>query len=267
MRYAIFTILALSLFVVACGGAPSDTTGTTPTESVPTETATSVAAPAKPLPPETKPVATKDASDEFEDAITAYMGGQFFVEYSMTSSADGETATGTMSQYFGGTNRMRTDSTSEGITSRFYLVNDELVTCFTYDGEWQCNKLPEGEKNDETETGDLTDYADDGDNVEYTVVRDGTMKVAGVTAECYKITEEQGLSRYCLYDSIPLYVKSEYDGGMSELTATKYRKSVSASDFTYPATPTEGFDLGGGAAGALPDGYEMPDGFDASAFQ
>jgi hypothetical protein len=54
---------------------------------------------------------------------------------------------------------------------------------------------------------------------------------------------------------------------MSELTATKYRTSVSASDFTYPATPTEGFGgLGGGAAGTLPDGYEMPDGFDAEAY-
>ncbi len=269
MRYAIFTILALSLLLAACGGAPAQTT----TDTTTTETS-DTAAPGTNAPEtgaaETKTSApTADAKDDFDRAIEDYMGGQFMVEYSLTSSVNGVTESGTMSQYFGGVNRMRTDSTFEGVESRIYIVNEEFVSCFMYEGDWQCSKLPEAEESEKTdvETGDLSEYAEN--NAEYTVSRDGTKQVAGVTADCFKVTEEQGLSRYCIYDSIPLYVKTEYDGGMSELTATKYKKGVSNSDFTYPATPTEGFggyDMGGGAAGTLPEGFEMPEGYDAEAY-
>ena len=127
----------------------------------------------------------------------------------------------------------------------------------------------QGEIDDEDPQADARDAVEDDKS---TVVRDGTMQVAGVAAECFLVTVpasaayEGSSTRYCIKDNVPLYVKSTDANSKSvtEMKATSYKKSVSDSDFVPPVKPSAmpSYD----AAGTLPEGYEMPEGFDPSDY-
>ena len=79
----------------------------------------------------------------------------------------------------------------------------------------------------------------------YNIVADGTMQVAGVIANCFKLGDVQGFAiRYCYSaEGVPLYYKTtgtaEGKSFEYEMKAKSYSTSVPDSEFELPASPQE----------------------------
>jgi len=235
MRYALFSLFVLAFLVTACGGEPSATNTDTTTDTTTGSTAAGSGASAP---------SGASAEKDFEKALGNFMTGKFSVDYDITMTAEGETMTMTTSQYFDGTKRMRTDATAEGMESRTYVIDDAITTCFRQSGEWSCMQLTDGRSSSDSSPdgfSDLTNYAESDDEVEWTITKDGTMRIVGVTADCFRISQPDSSARYCIYDGVPLYMSATDAEGGYEMKATRYQKGVSNSDFAFPAVPSEGF--------------------------
>lgn len=268
MRHIVFSLFVLAFLVTACGAAPSDVNTDTSTDTTTSDTAAGSG--------DTAPSTESSASAErdFERAMGDYMKGAFSVDYTITMTGDGETLTTQTSQYFDGPERMRTDASAMGAESRTYIIDDAVTTCFRQDGEWSCMILTSGESTEEDSTPgaeSLDDYViEEGEEVAWTITKDGTKSVAGFTAECFRISDVESTSRYCIYDGVPLYMSAQdNEGGSYEMIATRYKKGVSASDFTFPAQPTEGFGGLGGFGGMTAEDFENMDwdNFDPSTYE
>lgn len=148
------------------------------------------------------------------------------VKYKVTYDITSVGTTSQMTQYISG-DKVRIDMTSDGMEIQSYYLNSEYVVCNKATGNWMCQKM--------TYTPSATD--DVKKNVEsYDVQSIGTKMVAGVTADCYKITTKDGAVEYCYSkDNVPLYIKTTSGAISSEMTAKSYSTSVSDADFIAPA--------------------------------
>ncbi len=231
-----FILLVATLFVVACSSAPPSTPNTD-TEAPQTPQNEGQGAPAT-------------DSGAFERAMSQYGTMEFSVNYRTQFTIEGESTTGTMAQYFKGKDNMRTDVSAEGVETRMLIVGETITSCFKQGSKWSCQKLTSEPA--ESNPADTLERVTESPN-EYVIVRDGTKQVAGVSADCFKITADDTTTRYCIYDSIPLYIQTTMPEGTSELEATSYSKQVAADAFDAPAEPS--------TAGAT-----MPVGGDACAY-
>lgn len=179
-----------------------------------------------------------DAATELAEKFAAQDSLEFQVDYDMTTTTQGTTTTGTMSQYFKGVNMMRVDSTIQGVTSQTYIVDGTVTSCVNM-GSWMCNDAGEYEM----QVGVSEDAQANAD----TGVRIADKTIAGVSADCFTITTDDGAADYCFSpESVPLYIQTRDGNGnvISTLTATSYSLSVSESVFEPPV------DSGDAVAGA-----------------
>ena len=155
-----------------------------------------------------------------------------------------------MTQYIKGTNKMRFDSAYGGIESRSYFMGDLFYSCSNSQGTWTCMKLALSKDDTTKAMDDISSNKDD-----YTITADGTMQIAGVTANCYKVSGKNIESYRACHsaEGVPLYVMmvstSEGKSFTTEMKATSYSTVVSDSDFVLPAVATELPAIGGGASG------------------
>ena len=177
------------------------------------------------------------------------MTNSYMVDYDYTATANGETTSGDMVMYMKNP-KFRTDITTTvdgtAMTSRIIYADSKIYSCTDAAGSWSCFESEASATATSANTSEVEDNPDD-----YAITADGTMVVAGQTASCFRIVANDNsfTSRYCYTASgVPVYIKSEADGYVSELTATSYSETVAESDFDLPAEP--------GSYPGMPSGYD-----------
>ncbi len=175
-----------------------------------------------------------DVASELKGFISSKSSLQWKIAYDIKSSAQGSQFSSTMTQYFKGENKVRTDMTAQGIETRTYMVDKVLTSCSKSNGAWTCRKIdiPKDDVND------LENNLEK-DSSKYSITADGSKVVAGVNTKCYKVvdSEHSATVRWCFSsDGAPLYISFDSPQATSEMTATSYSKSVADSDFEVPAS-------------------------------
>lgn len=173
-------------------------------------------------------------------------------------SGTGMQGTSEMSQYVKGLDKLRTDVSAAGTQTRTYLLGTNIYFC-TNSGEWSCMKFSIPQNDSSQLAADLEKNLEANPS-KYTVLPDGTMQIAGVSATCFKVASEDGNVRYCVSnEGVPLYTKTTAESGGKtvefEMKATSYSTSVTDSDFSLPAEPTE-FTLPSGLDGGNGSGFD-----------
>ena len=202
---------------------------------------------------EEQQAAKKEAKQESSNAFsefTVFLGKkaalQWQVDYDIVSNAQGTQFQSTMIQYFKGADKIRSDTKTQGVESRTYLLNGELTSCTQTSGSWNCFKIEKQKDNvEDVENGLESNPAN------YEVTTDGTKVIAGVTTKCFKVLEKsQGATiRYCFSgEAIPLYISFVSSQASTEMTAKSFSKSVSDSVFDIPAASTTSIPSAGEAA-------------------
>ena len=230
MRTHVFVLLAvLALIAAGCEAedvsAPeTDTPDTTPSESSadPSDEPSDV--------PSESEEPTADAKSAFEEFFSARSTGEWTVSYTMTTTGlPHDVGSTTMTQYFGGVDRLRTDATAMGIETRTYIVDGEITICTQMGGEWMCfgsdvEADPHAEVEAEIEEGN------------YVATPAGSRTIAGVSATCFTFTTDEGGSgEYCFSpEGVPLFIEAGADGMSVELEATSYSLSVPAGTWDVP---------------------------------
>jgi outer membrane lipoprotein-sorting protein len=191
-------------------------------------------------------------SDDFSEFITKRSSLEYTVSYEITSSSQGSSANQKMTQYFGGTDRLRMDSSTGGMESRTYLMDGTFYTCSNQGGKWMCISMPTQGENPTQQFDDIAENPQD-----YKITPDGTKSVAGTTAKCYKITTPQGNMKECFSkEGVPLYMETTFQGGSMKMQATSYKPGVKDSDFKLPAEPQDmNAMIAQYGGGQLPEGY------------
>ena len=200
--------------------------------------------------------ASNDATAAFSKAMSAAV--EYQANYDLTAVADGKSVQSSLVQYVkvasASSYKYRMDTSYEGIESRTFALDKTYTTCTQYSGKWTCF-TPQSGSEPTTPQAQASEAS--------SVTTDGTMSVAGVTADCYRASTSQGAARYCLYQNIPLYIKTMDKSGtlVSEMKATSYKTTVADSVFTLPAKPSSDPSAAYGGtfpAGQVPDGYDLP---------
>lgn len=194
---------------------------------------------------------------KFKDFVGMKLGAEYTVSYQNSMTANGKTQTYTMTQYFAGANKMRMDTKMQGVENRAYMLTDAFYSCSNQQGSWMCIKIDRPE--DATQEVDAVEKSPD----DYNILYDGTMSIAGATAQCYKITLPTGMMKECFSkEGVPLYMQVKSGDVETEMKATTYKTSVSDSDFTLPAKAQ---DMNAYVQQQMknmpnmPEGYEMPE--------
>ncbi len=168
---------------------------------------------------------TASAYDALVGALR--VSGGWKVVYDVTTGTEG---TYEITQYEKGGN-FRTDMAASGMQVRTYAVSGKISSCVLAGSAWTCTDTT-GQAGGET--GDLGQQVES-DPAKYAITADGTMPVAGTTANCYKVVSSDGTARYCTSsDGVPLYVKASAQGTDTIMQAKSYSTSVADSDFALP---------------------------------
>ncbi|MBN2251156.1 MAG: hypothetical protein JW724_03665 [Candidatus Altiarchaeota archaeon] len=175
--------------------------------------------------------------------------GQYMVDYATTFTMEGRGESGRMAFYYGGGDRVRTDTVMDDRESRFYMNRGDFVMCGKEAGEWTCIKLGEQGAGEDVNK-DMEEVMDDFDTSPVTRLPERV--IAGTNCKCFGMTinadiaqaKGSGLSEwdhiYCLSpEGIPLYMEVNSAEMSSIMKATKYSTRVSDSDFIPPAEPTD----------------------------
>jgi len=182
--------------------------------------------------PATTPAAAPEKVAATGTGFADYMGmrstSKWKIEYDVST---GGATTIPMTQYTRG-NDIRTDTAVGGQTTRAYLLGTKYYSCMEQAGAWTCFEfgMPAGSAQSKIET----------EPSKYAAVADGTMQVAGTTANCFKLNVEGTAMRYCFSkEGVPLYLSSSGTANGQKvdtiMTARSYTLSVSDSDFELPA--------------------------------
>lgn len=181
-----------------------------------------------------KTSADKDMSEDFRSMVTKKSNLKFMAMYDISIDAQGQKTSYKTAQYLGGSDRLRMDTTMQGVETRAYLLPDGYYSCNNRQG-WQCLKMA-----NEDQAGQQ-DYTENFKDVEkspddYDITYQGTMSVAGTTAQCWGITYTGQTMKYCFSsEGVPLYMEMSGPTMKYLMKATKYSTSVSDSDFALPA--------------------------------
>lgn len=187
----------------------------------------------------------------------------YTIVYDITTSAAGETDKMTQTQYQSGEKfRMDTAGSFEGeeMEMRAYNIPKGTYFCTKMEGEWSCFG---GETQEEADYGfNLEDMTSEIEEDIEKPVYEGTQVIAGVTAQCFKMTTNEEAVRYCVHPNhyIPLLVESTGTSpgqeGYYKMTATSVTlKTPDDSLFTLPAEPMDLSDLCKQACMQMPAEY------------
>jgi hypothetical protein len=182
---------------------------------------------------------------------------EYKAAYDISTNANGQPVVTKMTQYMKGEDKIRLDTDYQGVEGRTYFLSNVLYMCTKQSGGWSCLKFS-------TQEDQMNKAKDDIEKniADYQIIADGTMQVAGVTANCFKVTGKNIENYRSCYSSegVPLYAKLDSGDGKAtqttEMTATSYSTNVLDSDFVLPAEATEltiPSGVGGAGAGASGD--------------
>jgi len=203
----LFLFFVISIFVVACAKEPV-------AEKKTPETAAA-------------PVVSGEQAKNILTNLILHKTPTFMVRYDIK----GQEALTEMTMYSKNGN-MRYDTVSHGNQSSLFLIDNKIYSC-SYDPKMCVFFSGETEK---PKTGI--------ENVEQnvaneTVISKPSRTIAGMTAKCFAVTDGQSSEACYSSDGVLLYVKSESNGNVYEMTATDYSTSVSDSVFALPAEPQD----------------------------
>lgn len=246
--WTLLVIFAVISFCGCLGGGPTETTTTTGEKTTTTTT----------LEEET----TTQQGISLENIFNLGKPSGYTVVYDITTSAAGETTKMTQTQYMSGEKfRMDTLGSFEGeeLEMRAYNIPKGTYVCTKTEDEWNCIG---GETEEEADYGfDLEDMTSEIEGDITKPVYDGTQVIAGVTAQCFKMTTYEGI-RYCVHPNhyIPLLVESiDYSEGQEghfKMIATSFTlKTPDDSVFTLPAEPMDLSDICKNACMQMPEEY------------
>jgi hypothetical protein len=136
---------------------------------------------------------------------------------------------------------VRTDTVSGGTETRLYDLGTTYTLCYNSGGGWRCTQSSAGAR---TQT-DVINASAFADTARFDVAAAGTRSVAGVTAQCFNVTDKlaAATSVYCVSgEGVPLYIETTANSTTVTMTATNYATSVNDSDFVPPeeAAPQNG---------------------------
>ncbi|MFT4308284.1 MAG: hypothetical protein ACMXYM_02850 [Candidatus Woesearchaeota archaeon] len=185
-----------------------------------------------------------DVTFVFESLFERQRALEYTATFEVVGTGPGMPAPMTMTQYFGGVDRLRVDSTVEGSDSRAYIIDGEFTACSEFDGEWMC--FPVDVMIDTTQ--EVDELIETG---EYTVGALPPRSVADANAQCFMLTmvEEETHVEYCFSpEGVPLFIESRTEVATMTWTAIDYSLSV----------PHDAWDV--------PESTGFPEGFDPSMF-
>jgi len=233
MNKLLTSIVGLLLLVALTGcGGPTAASGTQGTANTAGQEPTSDQA-------NTGATVTDDRK-ALEKFLESKSTSTYQVTYDIVASMkDVGDSTSTMGLYMDGETRVRTDISTQGMVARTYMIANVLTTCTQSNSKWTCMKLdtPPTDETKEFEQSILEEK--DAADSDYQIKRDGTKVVAGVTADCFAVTSKDATVGYCFSkEGVPLYMKTQFAEGTSEMTATSYTTKIAADTFKLPAEPT-----------------------------
>jgi len=214
-KIMIFIIIGV-IFICGCMGRGPSEAETTTTETL--ESTTTTVAPSE------GPLKVSDLGKP----------SGYTVAYDITVSTEGDASRMTQTHYLGG-KKFRLDVTDvEGETEmRFYNIPGGTYICVKIQGAWNCI----GGKTQ----GDI-DFGFDIENMTSGIeedlaksIYDGTQVIAGVTAQCFRITVSEGTMRYCVHSNYNIPLLMESTG--TAMGREKYIKII-ATSFT-PGAPSD----------------------------
>lgn len=242
MKPTIFVLLTvLALIAAGCDSEdlppPTETTAPVPSQ-VPSEPSEERAdAPAGGAQTGAAP-AGADVTFVFESLFARQRALEYKATFEVVGTGPGMPAPMTMTQYFGGADRLRVDSTADGSDSRAYIIDGEFTACSDFDGEWMC--FPVGTMIDTTQAVDELIATG-----EYTVGALPPRSVAGVNAQCFMLTMDESEVEYCFStEGVPLFIESGTEVATMTWTAIDYSLSVPRNAWDVPESTgfPEGFD-------------------------
>ncbi len=172
-----------------------------------------------------------DATTAFKALALKKAALSYQVTYHLTSLVNELTIQSEMTQYFKKT-KSRIDT---GVKTRVYMDGKTFSMC-TNQGTWYCSSSKQQSLEYGNAPKGIELYAD-----RYHMESLPPRSIAGTTASCFRIVEEN-TTEYCFSpEGVPLYLKSasntdrfEYSG---EMVAQSYNLSVPDSAFDLPAEP------------------------------
>lgn len=158
---------------------------------------------------------------------------RYTVTYEMTTSGAG-TMNGTMTQFYGGPNEYRMDSTLGSTTTRTYVLNGTITSCFSQGGSWYCTQQSSGRNETVTPPSASVDtYASNG----YSATNTGTETIAGTIAHCFRFALNSSSADYCLSpEGIPLKVDVAAGQVRTTMLATSYSTKLPGGVWDIPAS-------------------------------
>lgn len=192
---------------------------------------------------------TTSASPSFADLVAKGRDLRYTVSYRMTTSGAGA-LNGTMTQYYGGPDEYRIDSTVGPTTTRTYVVNGTVTTCFSTSGSWYCTQQQAQSANGTAQSAPSASASAYSSSA-YAKTSTGTETIAGTSAHCFRVVSNGTSADYCLSpEGIPLKTDITAGSVRTTMIATSYSKSLPAGVWTMPTS-----------AGSTPGMPPMPPGY------
>lgn len=165
----------------------------------------------------------------FESLFSRRDAIEYTATYEVVGTGLGMPPPMTITQYFGGADRFRTDSTVDGSESRAYFIDGEFTACSEFEGEWMCFAAG-------NVAGAIQDVDELVESGEYTVGALPPRSVAGVNAQCFMLTMEEDASvEYCFSpEGIPVFIESGTEVAMMTWKASEYSLSVPRGVWEIP---------------------------------
>ena len=150
-----------------------------------------------------------------------------------------------ISQYVQNSSIVRIDMKAQNYQVRTYLMGKDAYSCTDNGKGWFCNPINRALYESEPIPSDLLYRLGSDLSAQpsaYSVSSDGSMIVAGISADCYLLAGSNATIRYCVSATgIPLYMKYDSAGNAKPLHSLISAKSfglASDSDFALPANLT-----------------------------
>ncbi|MBW2964367.1 hypothetical protein KY363_02810 [Candidatus Woesearchaeota archaeon] len=181
-----------------------------------------------------KTSAEKKQSEDFRSMVMKKESLTFMAQYDISIDTQGQKQSYKTAQYLGGADKLRIDNNIQGMETRAYLLSDGYYSCRNQGG-WQCFKVA---SKDDIGQQDYTENFKDVEKSpdDYDITYQGTMSVAGTTAQCWGITYTGQTMKYCFSsEGVPLYMEMKGPQMSYLMKASKYSTTVSESDFKLPA--------------------------------
>jgi hypothetical protein len=236
MKNRLIAILAILIIVIAACAAPKENTPNAPASENNAPAPSNNVAPENKAPvPESQPAPITEKKSAIADLFAKMPANiEYKVDYDFSSSGPGAAGSGKQIIAIKG-KKVKTEVEIEGTKSTTFMMDDKIYTCTTATGTLACYELPKTQVDTST-TDNQEKLKENWEKYDITELPGRT--IAGAQTTCFKYANTDGTAEYCYTnEGAPLYIKYVAKSVTTEMTATKYSRSVSDSEFTLPAEP------------------------------